>query len=363
MLDRTIPFVRLSPVPEDVQKAVQEVMDSGVFFNGKYSTLFESSFKKYLSIDHFIPTANCTDALEIILRAHEIGAGDEVIVPAFTWFSDASVVQLVGAKPVFGDVDLTHYGLDISSTEALLGGKTKAIIVPHLFGSTHPEIKQFRQMCDEHQLLLIEDCAQAHGSTLNNCLAGTFGHMAAFSFYPTKNLGALGDAGCIVTNDAHFSHQYKLWSNHGQQERNNHLQLGRNSRMDEIQAAVLMARLPYLKQNNDRRRELAKMYLRELAHLPIALPEENNGHVYHQFVIRLEKRDALKDFLLSKGIQTDIHYPTALSDMDCFQKSVPADCPNARLVAATILSLPIHPNHEVADVNYVCQQIKVFFKG
>lgn len=362
MSDINIPFLKLKPIPDYVNTAIQAVLEKGVFLNGKYSELFEADFKKYLNLNHFTATANCTDALEIILRSHEIGRGDEVIVPAFSWFSDASVVKLIGAKHIFADIDISHYGMDVNIIESLLSDKTKAVIVPHLFGITHPDISIIRKICDKHQVLLIEDCAQSHGSSLAGKKAGSFGHVAAFSFYPTKNLGALGDAGCIVSNSADDNQNYKLWANHGQSKRNKHVQLGRNSRMDELQAAILAAKLPYLDQSNERRRELAQIYIQELAGLPLTLPLSKQGHVYHQFVIRLEKRNDLKEFLLSKGIETDIHYPQALSDMDVFS-AVEGNCPRASLAASTVLSLPIHPNHEITDVSYVCRQIKAYFKA
>lgn len=361
MSQKTIPFVKLSPLADEVKNVVNEVMEKGVFFNGHFSKLFEEGFKQYFDVKCFVPTANCTDSLEIILRANEIGIGDEVITSAFSWYSDASVIQLVGASPVFADIDLSHYGANLDTIKRLIGKQTKALILPHLFGITHPDIIEIKLLCDEAEILLIEDCAQAHGSSLGGKPAGTFGTVAAFSFYPTKNLGALGDGGCIVTNDEEMAIKYKKWANHGQYQRNQHVQLGRNSRLDELQAAVLATKLPKLDLENKKRRGLAQIYHQELAELPFRLPSDYEGHVYHQFVISFERRDELRKYLLNKGIETDVHYPYALTQMEVF-RTYAASCANAEKAAATVLSLPIHPAHNEEDIQYVCRHIKMFFK-
>lgn len=361
MSQKTIPFVKLSPLPNEVQHAVNEVLQTGVFFNGHFSKLFEEKFKQYIDREYFVPTANCTDALEIILRANEIAEGSEVITSAFSWYSDASVVELVGASPVFTDIDLSTYGASLAGIKKCINKQTKAVILPHLFGATHPHIIEIKQLCDEAGILLIEDCAQAHGSSLDGRLAGTFGHVAAFSFYPTKNLGALGDGGCIVTNDEEMAIKCRRWANHGQRERNEHVQLGRNSRLDELQAAVLASKLPQLDAENSKRRALAQIYHREFSGLPLELPIEYPGHVYHQFVIGSDQRDELKGHLFQKGVETDIHYPYALTQMEIFLKHK-AYFPNAEKAAATVLSLPIHPAHSEEDILYVCEQLNGFFK-
>jgi len=188
---KSIPFIRLSPVRSEVKAAIDDVLGKGIFMNGAYLERFKTEFSKYLKLDRVIPTANCTDALEIILRSCGVQKDDEVITTAFSWFSDASIIQLLGANVVFCDIELNHYGIKVSDLEKKINANTKALILPHLFGLVHPEIDKIAFICDQHNIILIEDCAQAHGASLNGKLAGTFGDVAAFSFYPTKNLGAL----------------------------------------------------------------------------------------------------------------------------------------------------------------------------
>ncbi|HET8858669.1 DegT/DnrJ/EryC1/StrS family aminotransferase [Marivirga sp.] len=357
----TVPFLKLSPVRQEVRVAIDAVLNKGVFMNGDYVHKFKIDFSKYLQLNHIVPTANCTDALEIILRSLGIQETDEVITTSFSWFSDASVIQIVGASIVFCDIDITHFGLNISDFENRITSKTKAIILPHLFGMVHPDVQKIASICREKKIILIEDCAQAHGATLNGKLAGTFGDITAFSFYPTKNLAALGDAGAIATNNEFLATKCQLWANHGQVTRNEHLQLGRNSRMDELQAAVLTANLGFLDSDNEHRRELAKIYFDVLQDVECSLPLKIEGHVYHQFVLRTKRRDELQKFLIGRGIETDIHYPKALSDMKIFEKN--EKFLSASLASDTILSLPIHPSHTKQEIDYVAQTIKRFFRG
>ena len=359
MQNRSVPFLRLGPIGQEIQIVLGDVFKKGVFMNGAYLESFKTEFSKYMGLKHIIPTANCTDALEIILRSHGIQSGDEVITNAFSWFSDASVIQLLGAEVVFCDIELNHFGIKLHDLENRINAKTKAIILPHLFGLLHPEIEKINTICKQNNIILIEDCAQAHGATLNGKLAGTFGDVAAFSFYPTKNLAALGDAGAIATYNKFLAEKCKLWANHGQKTRNEHLQLGRNSRMDEIQAAVLCTNLPFLHSDNEKRQKLADIYFKLLADTDCVLPYKTSGHVYHQFVIRTDRRDELQKFLIEKGIETDIHYPTALSDMKVFRSDEKFS--NARQASKTVLSLPIHPNHSEEEIEYVAEKIKCFF--
>ncbi|WKV11790.1 DegT/DnrJ/EryC1/StrS family aminotransferase [Marivirga harenae] len=356
---KSIPFLKLSPVRKEIRSAIDNVLNEGVFMNGKYLNKFCKDFSNYLGQDYLIPTANCTDALEIILRSIEIQEGDEVITSAFSWFSDASVIKLVGGKIVFCDIYLDHFGIQLSELEEKISPKTKALILPHLFGLVHPEIEKIVSICKKNEIYLIEDCAQAHGASLNGKLAGTFGDIAAFSFYPTKNLGALGDAGAILTSNEDLAEKCKLWANHGQSGRNSHIQMGRNSRMDEIQAAVLSAQLPFLDADNIKRRKIAELYFTHLQGL--ALPLNCSGHFYHQFVIRTNRRDALQDYLMQKKIETDIHYPTALSEMSVFKVNM--QYPSAIEASKSVLSLPIHPSHSEEDIQFVIQNINSFFKS
>jgi dTDP-4-amino-4,6-dideoxygalactose transaminase len=360
MSRKSVPFLKLTSLRNEVKSVIEEVLNEGVFMNGKYLDRFKDSFSTYQKQDYVIPTANCTDALEIILRSLDIKKGDEVITSAFSWFSDASVICLLGVKVVFCDIDLNHFGIQISELEEKITTNTKAIILPHLFGLVHPEMEKVVSICKKNNIHLIEDCAQAHGASLNGKLAGTFGDVAAFSFYPTKNLGALGDAGAIVTTYQNLAEKCNLWANHGQSGRNNHVQMGRNSRMDELQAAILSAQLPFLEMDNTIRKRLADLYFNGLNSLDLVLPMKSKGHVFHQFVIRTDRRDELRKYLLQKQIETDIHYPEALSEMAVFNNS--RLCSNALKASETVLSLPIHPMHTEDEINYVTQSVKSFFK-
>jgi len=357
---KSVPFLKLTPIRPEVKSVIEDVMEKGVLMNGPYIDSFKSSFSKYLNLNHIIPTANCTDALEIVLRSIEIQENDEVITTSFSWFSDASVTKLMGAKNVFCEMELKHFGINVIDFERRITAQTKAVILPHLFGLVHPDIKKIASICSENNILLIEDCAQAHGATLDGQLAGTFGDVAVFSFYPTKNLGALGDAGAIATNDNAIANKCQMWTNHGQISRNEHLQLGRNSRMDELQAAVLSTKLAFLDSDNQRRANLATIYHEVLDKSDCILPLRIYGHVYHQFVIRTNRRDELRKFLNEKGIETDVHYPNALSDMKVFQST--EKYPNASLASNSVLSLPIHPNHSEEEIEFVAKNIKSFFR-
>ena len=356
----SVPFLRLAPVRQEVKDVIGDVLNSGVFMNGHYLSRFQDAFSDYLNLNYLIPTANCTDSLEIILRSCNIQKGDEVITSSFSWFSDASVIQLLDAKPVFCELDVNHFGIQFSDLEKRITSNTKAVLLPHLFGLVHPDIEKIAALCLERGLVLIEDCAQAHGATLKGKKAGTFGNIAAFSFYPTKNLAALGDAGAIATNDRALARKCRQWAHHGQVERNEHVQMGRNSRMDEIQAAILSIELPFLNSDNEKRKRLAAIYFNLLQDLDYILPMRNDGHVYHQFVIRTDRRDELQSYLSRKGIETDIHYPVALSDMSVFNSN--EKYPNARAVSKRVLSLPIHPNHVEEEIEYVAKSVNQFFK-
>jgi dTDP-4-amino-4,6-dideoxygalactose transaminase len=290
-----------------------------------------------------------------------LASDEQVIVPAFGWYSDASMVRLVGAKVLFLDIDLATFSVSLKGLEAIYNKKVKALVLPHLYGLISPDILVIQDFCQRHAIYLIEDCAQAHGASAMDRQAGNFGDAAVFSFYPTKNLGGIGDAGCILTDSAAAAQLFTMLANHGQTTRNVHEIVGRNSRMDEIQAAILTKRLPTLNYTNRQRRELAEIYFQKLRHLPIVLPFNNAGHVFHQFVVLSKQRDAMKDFLLEKGVETAIHYPSALCTMQPFSTPANLTYPNALKAAQEVLSLPIYPNHSVEEILFVCEQIELFF--
>jgi dTDP-4-amino-4,6-dideoxygalactose transaminase len=360
-----IPFLDLSRLHvrqlDSLNQIFSQTLLNDRLSGGASVKAFEDNFAAYLGVPYCVSCANGTDALEIILRALNIGPGDEVIVPANGWLSAAEMVKLVGARPVFVDIDPYTYNMGLSRVEAVISSKTKAIMPIHLYGLPM-EMPALMNMADKHGLYVIEDCAQAHGSHIHGKMSGSWGHAGAFSFYPTKNLGAIGDAGAIVTADARLAEKCHMIANHGQSTRDEHQVLGRNSRMDSLQAAVLNFRLEQLYACNVQRRLLARLYHEHLQDLPLTLPHEKEGffHVYHLFVISTRERDALRTFLGEKGIGTLIHYPVAVSDMAHLN---PSPAPLASQLSQKILSLPLYPEMTEEEILEVCQAIRKYFEG
>ena len=360
-----IPFLDLSRLHvrqlDSLNQIVSQTLLNDRLSGGASVKAFEDNFAAYLGVPYCVSCANGTDALEIILRALNIGPGDEVIVPANGWLSAAEMVKLVGARPVFVDIDPYTYNMGLSRVEAVISSKTKAIMPIHLYGLPM-EMPALMNMADKHGLYVIEDCAQAHGSHIHGKMSGSWGHAGAFSFYPTKNLGAIGDAGAIVTADARLAEKCHMIANHGQSTRDEHQVLGRNSRMDSLQAAVLNFRLEQLYACNVQRRLLARLYHEHLQDLPLTFPHEKEGffHVYHLFVISTRERDALRTFLGEKGIGTLIHYPVAVSDMAHLN---PSPAPLASQLSQKILSLPLYPEMTEEEILEVCQAIRKYFEG
>ena len=360
-----IPFLDLSRLHvrqlDSLNQIFSQTLLNDRLSGGASVKAFEDNFAAYLGVPYCVSCANGTDALEIILRALNIGPGDEVIVPANGWLSAAEMVKLVGARPVFVDIDPYTYNMGLSRVEAVISSKTKAIMPIHLYGLPM-EMPALMNMADKHGLYVIEDCAQAHGSHIHGKMSGSWGHAGAFSFYPTKNLGAIGDAGAIVTADARLAEKCRMIANHGQSTRDEHQVLGRNSRMDSLQAAVLNFRLEQLDACNVQRRLLARLYHEHLQDLPLTFPHEKEGffHVYHLFVISTRERDALRTFLGEKGIGTLIHYPVAVSDMAHLN---PSPAPLASQLSQKILSLPLYPEMTEEEILEVCQAIRKYFEG
>lgn len=364
-----IPFLNLkiqyNTIKDEVDRAMANALNRFNFTRGQEVTAFERAFGKTLSVPHVTTTGNGTDALYVALRSLAIGPGDEVITPAFSCIPSAETITLCGAKIVFADVDPVTYTIDPAQIDSRVTAKTKAVITVHLFGQA-ADITAIKSICDKHKLHLIEDCAQAHCTKVNDRCVGTFGNAGAFSFYPTKNLGAYGDAGCVVTHDAALAENMRRFANHGALQKDDHLFEGTNSRMDTLQAAVLLAKLPYLERWNNRRREIAALYIASLSDIEeLTTPNERKGtiHTYHIYAIRAKKRDALKAFLAEKGIQTLIHYPSSLHCLPAYQylNHQPSDFPVANRLQHEILSLPIYPELTEEQVHYVCASIKDFY--
>jgi dTDP-4-amino-4,6-dideoxygalactose transaminase len=365
-----VPFVNLqqqyATIKSEIDKAVSDVLQDGIYIKGKCVSAFETSFARELGVPYCISTGNGTDALFAIFSCLDIGPDDEVLTPALSWISTAETISLTGAKPVFVDVDSGDYSIDLVKAKRGLSTKTKALVAVHLYGQpTHLQATQ--EFCKQHNLLLIEDCAQAHFSKDEDRLAGTIGKAAAFSFYPTKNMGALGDAGCVVTSDASLADKIRRFCNHGGLTKDEHLFEGINSRMDELQAAILAVKLKYIHQWNEQRRQKAMLYMESLQeNLQIALPLVRPGayHTFHQFVIKTQPRDALKKFLISREVETQIHYPVALPFEPAYKYlgHKPTDFPEADKLQHEILSLPIYPELSTESILYVCSCINEFYK-
>lgn len=361
-----IPFVDLAalhaPFQPAILRATEDLLSSGLLMGGEAVTNFETAFARYLGVSHCICCANGTDALEIILRALDIGEEDEVIVSANGWMSAAEAVRLVGATPVFVDSHPLTYTIDPDLVEARITKRTRAIIPIHLYGFA-ADLSPIVELAHARGIKIIEDCAQAHGAAIGNRKVGSLGDAAAFSFYPTKNLGALGDGGAMLTNDKALADAMRSIANHGQLIRDQPLRLGRNSRMDALQAALLSIKLPHLDQWNRQRKMLAERYRQQLtdtsAILPI-IPDDEQRHVHHLYVVRVPGRDIVRQQLAAEGITTQIHYPYPVPTLAPF-RSLPSaqdTYPVATRQASELLSLPMHPTMSPESVDYVCHTLK-----
>ncbi|ATY34277.1 DegT/DnrJ/EryC1/StrS family aminotransferase [Sphingomonas psychrotolerans] len=352
--------------PERLKRAMRaafdEVLESGWYILGKRLERFEEKWAQECGVARCVGVANGLDAIEIALRVCGIGPGDEVITTPMTAFATALAVLRVGATPRFADIDPDTALLSVASARALIGPKTRAIIPVYLYGQLR-EPEAWVELCDQHGLELIEDCAQAHLASVGGRIAGSFGKAGAYSFYPTKNLGALGDAGALVTDDLELADKAARFRNYGQSLRYHHPDLGQNSRLDEVQAAILDVRLGWLHTQTDRRREIAARYSAEISNPAIRLlapPTERDAHVYHLYVIACETRDALQAHLEQAGIQTHIHYPIIVPDQPPCAAQDSDAVPHARQHAATCLSLPIHPGLDEEAVSRVVAAVNMF---
>jgi dTDP-4-amino-4,6-dideoxygalactose transaminase len=366
-----IPFVDLKAQYDSIKPAIDEaintVINETAFIGGKYVRDFESAFAKFYGADHVISCANGTDSLYIIMKMIGIGKGDEVITVANSWISSSETITQTGARAVFADIHPDYYSMDETKLEAAINSNTKAVLAVHLQGQMCA-IDEIKKICDKHNIFLIEDCAQSHMSELHGVRAGLTGIAGSFSFYPGKNLGAYGDAGCIITNDAALADKCRMFANHGALKKHQHQIEGINSRLDGLQAAILTAKLPNLREWTEKRILNATLYKEHLEDVPeITLPAERPGslHSYHLYVIRTAKRDELASYLREKGIETAIHYPTALPNLACYKYLgyLKEDFPVATAYQEQILSLPMYPELTEEMIKYVAGAIKAFYIG
>lgn len=359
-----VPFVDLKAqylsLKDELDAAILDVVGNTAFVAGRYAAAFEEEFAAYIGTKHCVAVANGTDALEIALAALGIGAGDEVIVPANTFFATSEAVDNVGATPAFVDCEPNFYNIDTAKIEAAITPKTKAIIPVHLYGLP-AEMDAVMEIARKHKLLVLEDCAQSHGADYKGKRTGTFGDIATYSFYPGKNLGAYGDAGAIVTNNDGLAEKCRLIANHGQPAKYRHTVIGRNSRMDGIQAAVLSTKLKHLDKWLEARRTNAAFYNERLADSGIDLPAapEYSRHTFHLYVVRLKDRDAVAAKLNEAGVDTGLHYPTALPFLEAYADRgfTAADFPVAHEQMSEILSLPMYAELTREQIEHVAHSL------
>jgi len=353
-------FLSLTPGDDarEVRSAIDRVIERGWFVLGPEVEAFESEFASASHAPHAVGVGSGTDAISLTLRALGIGPGDEVITTPLSAVFTALAIAMVGARAVFADIDPTRLTVDPEQIAPLIGPKTRAIVPVHLYGQP-ADMSGIERIAARHGLAIVEDCCQAHLATAEGRPVGTIGVAGAFSFYPTKNLGALGDGGAIVTRDAALADRIRRLRNGGQRGRYDHDEFGVNSRLDEIQAAVLRARLPHLRTWTSRRRELAARYRAGLGSTSIAVPPEcDSGHVYHLFVVRVPDRDKFQRHLAADGIETLVHYPMPIPRQLAFAKTAPAECPIAARACAEVLSLPLHPGLSDGDIDSVISAVK-----
>jgi dTDP-3-amino-3,4,6-trideoxy-alpha-D-glucose transaminase len=349
----------------EIQAAVGRVLESGWFVLGEEVRAFEEEFAGYVGTEHAVGVGNGTDGIQLALQALGVGFGDEVITVANTCVPTLTGICATGAAPRLVDVSQDSLVMDPERLEAAITEHTKAIVPVHLYGHPCP-MREILDLAAQHDLAVVEDCAQAHGASLEGLRCGTFGHAAAFSFYPSKNLGAYGDGGAVVTNDAAVAERLRSLRNYGQTERYYHAEPGANSRLDEIQAAILRAKLPYLDRWNQRRRILARQYSDGLQGVSMTLPREQPGaeSCWHLYVIRTPKRDELQEHLKEKGIGTVLHYPVPIHMQAAFSSLgyVPGDFPVSEQACAECVSLPLYPYMPEADVEAVINAIGEYFE-
>jgi dTDP-4-amino-4,6-dideoxygalactose transaminase len=373
-----VPFIDLKrqykEIEGEILSATQRVYEKGRFILGEEVSAFEEEFSHYCGVRYGVGVGSGTDALYLALKAAGIGKGDEVITVANSFVATALAISFTGAKPLFVDIDPKTYTMDPNHLELLLkrqkakgsGRKIKAILPVHLYG--HPaEMDSIMEIADRYDLIVIEDACQAHGAKYGKKKVGSFGAMGCFSFYPTKNLGGYGDGGMVVTNHKRHDQNLRLLRCYGERKKYEHILKGHNSRLDEIQAAILRVKLKYLDQWNGERRRKARLYTKMLSHLGVVCPSEKEGvrHVYHLYTIKTKKRDSLQTFLKKKGIESLIHYPIPIPLQKAYQELGYGrrDFPMTNQWSRKILSLPFFPEMKESEMEEVAEGIRCFLEG
>lgn len=363
MTDTSIPVLDLSPEVEalwdELNEAFQRVMRSGQFIFGPEVRQFEEEAAAYLGAEHAVGVNSGTDALVIALRSLGVGAGDEVITTPFSFFATAESISIVGARPVFVDVELETYNLDVSQVEARITERTKALLPVHLFGRP-ADMDALMALAEEHELAVVEDCAQSFGARWENRQTGTIGDVGAYSFFPTKNLGGFGDGGLMVTDDEAVAEQARMLRTHGSRKKYRNEMLGYNSRLDALQAALLRVKLPHIDRFNAGRRRVAAAYEAALADVDgVVTPEQVPGHVFHQYTVRVleGRRDAVRERLGEADIQSMVYYPVPQDRLPVYDGHHPRH-PNSDRLAEEVLSLPIWPSMPEDAIEQVAEVLR-----
>ena len=328
----------------EIDSRIKNILDKGWYLQGEENEKFSRNFAAYCGVKHALGVGNGLDALRLIIKAYGFGAGDEIIVPANTYIATILAITDNGCTPVLVEPDINTYNINPDLIEEKITPKTKAIMVVHLYGQAVP-MQKIREIAQKYNLKIIEEAAQAHGAIYQNHRVGNLGDAAAFSFYPGKNLGAMGDAGGITTNDDALYEKVKAIANYGSDRKYHHIYKGINSRMDEIQAAILDIKLPYLDKDNSRRREIAQNYRENIKNPLIILPKTYSeaSHVWHVFAVRTNNRDKFQKYLNENGVQTIIHYPTPPHKQPAYKEWNNISYPISEKIHQEIISLPISP--------------------
>lgn len=363
-----VAFATVAPMHKEIRSeldmAYQQVLDQAWFIQGQECEKFEKKYAEYIGTQYCVGVATGLDAIFLILRAMGIGEGDEVILPSNTFIATALAVSYTGAIPVFVEPEIETYNINVHRIEEKITTKTKAIIAVHLQGRT-ADMDMIREIAEKYELKVIEDAAQAHGSRYKGKIAGSISDAAAFSFYPGKNLGALGDGGCITTDNKEIANKVRSLGNYGSDYKYHHIYKGVNSRLDEIQAAFLRVKLKYLDKWNTERRRIAHRYLNEIMNPAIRLPLESTNeyeHIYHIFAIRCNKRDELEKYLIEKEIGVMKHYPIPMHMQQAYEDLGirEGELPIAEEISKTILSIPIYYGMTDEEISYVIQILNEF---
>ena len=360
-----IPFLDLHKINErfrvQIDARFKQILDDGWYILGRQNETFEKNFAAYLGVKHAIGVANGLDALNLIIKAYSFGAGDEIIVPANTYIATILAVSENGATPVLVEPDINTYNINPDLIEEKITPRTKAIIVVHLYGQA-VQMEKIWELAKKYNLKIIEDAAQAHGAEYPGRKMGNLGDAAGFSFYPGKNLGCMGDGGAVTTNDDALAERIRALRNYGSLKKYVHLYQGINSRLDELQAAVLDIKLPLLDEDNNRRREIARYYRNNIKNPLITLPQvyDENAHVWHIFAVRTPNRAGLQKYLADKGIETNIHYPTPPHKQGAYTEWKAQSYPVSEQIHREELSLPISPVLTDEEVKFVTETLNAY---